>query len=124
MALNAHVMKTKTLTCAFAAMVLLAHAALAGVQDRNALSSRTTKYGTPGKIEVTVMPNPKKEMILLFDNGRDKKIREIKIAAGKGLKRMDLTCYKKWSLTLTLDGEEVDRETAMQKTGMQTRVRL
>lgn len=117
-------MKTKTLTCAFAAMVLLAHAALAGVQDRNALSSRTTKYGTPGKIEVAVMPNPEKEMILLFDNGRDKKTREIKIAAGKGLKRIDLTCYKKWSLTLTLDGEEVDRETAMRKTGMQTRVRL
>ncbi len=124
MALNVHVMKTKTFIYVFASLVFLAHAAFAGVQDRNALSSRTTKYGTPGKIEVTVMPNPEKEMVLLFDNGRDKDVREIKIAAGKGLKRMDLTCYKKWSLTLTLDGEEVDRETAMRKTGMQTRVRL
>ena len=123
-ALNAHVMKTKTLIQCLVALLALSMPVCAAPRAQDLLSTRSTKYGTPGEIEVTVVPDSKKEMVVFFDNGRDREPREIKISAGKEVKRMRLTTYKGWSVTLTVDGEQLDRETAMRKTGMQTRVRL
>ncbi len=124
MELNAHVMKTKTFTQCLLVLLALSVPVLAAPRAQDLLSTRSTKYGTPGEIEITVIPDSKKEMVVFFDNGRDRNPREIKISAGKEAKRMRLATYKGWSVTLTVDGKQLDRETAMRKTGMQTRVRL
>ena len=123
-ALNAHVMKTKTFIQCLVALLALSMPVLAAPRAQDLLSTRSTKYGTPGEVEVSVIPHPSKDLVLLWDNGRDRDPRKIRIAPGKEVKRMRLRSYKGWVAVLTFNGAQLDSETATRKTGMQTRVRL
>ena len=124
MELNAHVMKTKTFIQCLAALLVLAQPVLAAPRAQDLLSTRSTKYGNPGEVELSIFPHPSKDLVLVWDDGRDREPRKIKISPGKEVKRMRLRAYKGWSAVLTFNGAKLDAETATRKTGMQTRVRL
>ena len=102
----------------------LSSVAVAEPRREDYLSTRTTKYGKMGLIEARVIPHPKHDMVLHWDDGQNRQIKEIKIPAGKEVITLQLKCYSGWIATLKANGRLVDMETARSKTGMTRRIGL
>lgn len=103
---------------AIIALILTASAACADIRPADYLTTKSVKHGANAEIIIQVQQHPEQEIELVFIKQSNWHPSRIMIPAGNGLYSINKRVRKGWSVTILANGNQIDRETAMRKTGL------